>query len=194
MELKVVCNCGQKFVFDVEPVNGRMPVSVFCPVCGRDETQAANDVLAQHFPNQAPPIPVAAVVQPAVASLPPPPIAAPAGGLRISHAAPAPMAATAGVPPLPSAPRAITPLKPVVMKPKLAWYEYLWIGLPLVLIALGGAIGGACGGAACALNRTVFLKTQNSILRYVWTGLISAAAFVAWFVVAAILLGFLHRV
>lgn len=183
MELKVVCNCGQKFAFDVEPVNGRMPVSVFCPGCGRDGTQAANDVLVQHFPNQAPPIPVAVAVQPAART-------APTGRLQINLSAPA---AAGAPPPLSAAPRVIAPLQPVATKPKLVWHEYLWIGLPLMLIVLGGAIGGACGGMACALNRTVFLKTRNPILRYVWTGLISAAAFVAWFVVAATLLGFLHR-
>jgi hypothetical protein len=184
MELKIVCNCGQKFAFDVEPVKGRMPVSVFCPACGRDGTQTANDVLAQHFPDQAPPIPLAITVQPAVAAAPTPPV----GRLQINRSAPA---AGGAPPPLP--PRVIAPLQPVATKPKLAWYEYLWIGLPLLLIAIGGAIGGACGGAACALNRTVFLKTRNPILRYVWTGLISATAFVVWLIIAAILIGFLHR-
>jgi hypothetical protein len=70
MEVKVACRCGQKFAFDVEPVNGRMPVPVSCPGCGRDGTPAANEILAQHFPNQAPPIPVAIAVQPAVTAAP----------------------------------------------------------------------------------------------------------------------------
>ena len=47
MELKVICNCGQKFKFDVEPVNGLMPFTVNCPVCGLDGTGAANTLLAQ---------------------------------------------------------------------------------------------------------------------------------------------------
>jgi hypothetical protein len=46
MELKVVCGCGQKYKFDVEPVNGRMPFAVNCPVCGVDGTVAANAILA----------------------------------------------------------------------------------------------------------------------------------------------------
>jgi len=28
MELKVVCDCGQKFKFEVEPVNGQMPFNI----------------------------------------------------------------------------------------------------------------------------------------------------------------------
>ena len=49
MELKVVCQCGQKFKFDVEPVGGRMPFQVNCPVCGVDGTAVANQLLAEKF-------------------------------------------------------------------------------------------------------------------------------------------------
>lgn len=40
--VKLVCACGQKYSFEVQPVNGRMPGPVFCPVCGRDGTGEAN--------------------------------------------------------------------------------------------------------------------------------------------------------
>lgn len=191
MELKVVCDCGQKYKFDVEPVNGRMPMKINCPACGADGTAAADGILAQTFSNPAQPIPEALATQVAVA--PAPPVAAPgpsAGGLRINRPTPAP--AVVAPPPIPSAPGPIAPLKPPGPKPNLTWYQYIWIGLPLLLIAIGGAIGGACGGAACAINRTVFLKTSNPVLKYVWTGIISAAAFVVWFIVAALLFGFVH--
>jgi hypothetical protein len=59
MEIKLGCGCGQKYKFDVEPRNGRMPVQVACPVCGADGTEIANHYLAQQFPNPSPPIPVA---------------------------------------------------------------------------------------------------------------------------------------
>ena len=94
MELKVVCNCGQKYKFDVEPVNGRMPVTIACPVCGADGTEKANGLLAQQFAVQPPPIPI--VQRPAIAMAPPPPVAASASGVRVNrpppvaHAAPAP--------------------------------------------------------------------------------------------------------
>lgn len=45
--IKVECQCGARFAFDVEPVEGRMPVAVFCPVCGADATERANQVLAE---------------------------------------------------------------------------------------------------------------------------------------------------
>lgn len=45
--VKLQCVCGQKYTFDVEPVNGQMPYAVTCPSCGADGTEAANLVLAQ---------------------------------------------------------------------------------------------------------------------------------------------------
>jgi hypothetical protein len=49
MTIKIICGCGQKYVFDVQPFNGRMPVPVRCPVCGHDGTVAANEILARTF-------------------------------------------------------------------------------------------------------------------------------------------------
>ncbi len=45
-EIKVECDCGQRFKFDVSPVNGQMPYVVNCPVCGADGTAKANAILA----------------------------------------------------------------------------------------------------------------------------------------------------
>jgi hypothetical protein len=95
MEIKVQCDCGQKFKFDVEPVNGRVPFTVNCPVCGADGTPRANVLLQQLLPPQ----PVASAYAP-----PPPPAAAPApapapmrpAGLSISR----PHAATPAVAPM----------------------------------------------------------------------------------------------
>ena len=52
MEIKINCECGQKYIFSVDPENGQMPVSVNCPVCGADGTKEANEILAQIFPEQ----------------------------------------------------------------------------------------------------------------------------------------------
>jgi hypothetical protein len=60
--IKIQCGCGQKYAFDVEPVNGRMTSAVACPICGVDGTTAANEMIAQTL-----------VAQPA-APPPPPPI------------------------------------------------------------------------------------------------------------------------
>ena len=53
MEIKIACNCGQKYIFSVDPENGRLPTSVHCPACGADGTSEANEILAQMFPPPA---------------------------------------------------------------------------------------------------------------------------------------------
>jgi hypothetical protein len=46
MPIKIHCGCGQKYRFDIEPICGRMPAAVSCPVCGNDGTIAANELIA----------------------------------------------------------------------------------------------------------------------------------------------------
>ena len=58
----------------------------------------------------------------------------------------------------------------------------------MLLVFMGGAIGGACGGAAWALNQQIFQKISHPVLRYVWTGIISVAALLAYLVLAAVFL------
>jgi len=45
--VKIDCECGQRYAFEVEPVNGRVPSPVACPSCGADGTAAANAIIAQ---------------------------------------------------------------------------------------------------------------------------------------------------
>ena len=127
MEIKVVCGCGQKFKFDTEPVNGRMPVKVACPGCGADGTESANQFLAQQWPNQPPPIPVALLAQPAA-----PAAGAPAGVLRVSAPALAPVTA----PPPPITPPAA---RAGASKPEKSG-EYS-LGLGVLGALLGAALG-----------------------------------------------------
>jgi hypothetical protein len=55
--VKIFCACGQKYAFDVQPVNGAMPVPVNCPVCRRDGTEQANQVIAKILNGQTQPLP-----------------------------------------------------------------------------------------------------------------------------------------
>ncbi len=68
--IKIQCGCGQRYAFDIEPVNGRMTSTVACPVCGVDGTAAANEMIAQSLATQpeAPPSPpLATRLRPAAA-------------------------------------------------------------------------------------------------------------------------------
>src|SRR5438105_258272 len=89
LPVKVVCGCGQKYSFEVEPYNGRMPTTIACPVCGADGTAAANEIIARSQAAPPPPRPAP--------SLAPAPI--PVGATRLQSAAPPP-APVAGVAPL----------------------------------------------------------------------------------------------
>ena len=45
--IKIICGCGQKYAFNVYPLNGQMPAPIQCPVCGMDGTAVANEAIAR---------------------------------------------------------------------------------------------------------------------------------------------------
>jgi hypothetical protein len=45
--VKIYCACGQKYSFEAQHADGKMPVPVACPVCGRDGTPDANRFLVK---------------------------------------------------------------------------------------------------------------------------------------------------
>jgi hypothetical protein len=55
--VKIYCACGQKYAFEVQPTDSRMPVAVACPVCGRDGTGEANQYLARILKGKTQPLP-----------------------------------------------------------------------------------------------------------------------------------------
>jgi hypothetical protein len=101
--VKVQCDCGQRYAFDVEPVGGVLSSSVACPACGADGTAAANAFIAEKVRGQpaAAPASSAGVVrlsaQSAVTVSPVPPATQGQGGLRVS-AAPAQTEASSAAP------------------------------------------------------------------------------------------------
>ena len=52
MPVKIQCGCGQKYAFDIEPVCGRMPGKIACPVCGLDGTRVANEIIAYQLASE----------------------------------------------------------------------------------------------------------------------------------------------
>jgi hypothetical protein len=45
--ITIQCGCGQRYSFDVEPIDGRVPSVVTCPSCGADGSEATNQAIAQ---------------------------------------------------------------------------------------------------------------------------------------------------
>ena len=88
----------------------------------------------------------------------------------------------------------INPLDPIpqlklqdevlMLAPKLTWYEYLWTGLPLVLLFAGGSLGALIGASAAYANTRVFRSTRSVGSKYALTGLLSVGATVVFFVLA----------
>jgi len=64
--------------------------------------------------------------------------------------------------------------------PPLAWYEYAWMGLPILLVFTGGALGGLFGAAAGYYNTRVFRSDRGTGAKYTVSGLVSLGAVACW--------------
>ncbi|GEM_PF-2127838 len=69
----------------------------------------------------------------------------------------------------------------------LAWYQWIWIGLPIVLVFTGGMIGGMIGGAATYLNMVIMQAARPAIFRYVATLSVSIASVFCYLVLVVLL-------
>jgi hypothetical protein len=69
----------------------------------------------------------------------------------------------------------------------LKWYQWVWIGLPIVLVFIGGALGALIGSIGAIINAKVFRTDINSVLKYIITGSVSIMAVVLYFIVAILL-------
>ena len=62
-----------------------------------------------------------------------------------------------------------------VVRPLNAW-EYVWMGLPALLLVVGGALGGAIGLSAVFVNSILMRRMRNRVARYLFTGVTTALA------------------
>jgi hypothetical protein len=148
MELKIICPCGQKYKFDVEPVNGRMPWAVACPVCGVDGTAAAEQQIREWV------------------SASPAPAQSPTLGLRVApaHAAAVPVFATPAAEAMDSSGgvRTVT----------IGWKNWLWVILALLVIgySVGSKWYRRVKTAARAIAAVTADKSEGETGRqYEWT-------------------------
>ncbi len=74
----------------------------------------------------------------------------------------------------------------------LAWYQWLWTAIPLVLVFLGGAVGGALGGVAMVFNIRILRSDMGGILRYALVALLSFGSFGAYIFFAGLFLSAVH--
>jgi hypothetical protein len=88
-------------------------------------------------------------------------------------------------------PQLIVDDKVINLLEPLRWYQWIWGGLPIALVFIGGALG-AIAVIGFTINTKVFRTEMNSVLKYVITGVVSVLAVVAYFI-AAILFTMLIR-
>ena len=69
----------------------------------------------------------------------------------------------------------------------MPWYVWVWSGLPLVLLFMGGALGGGLGAAAMTLNGRIFRANIHTGLKFAFTGLISLMATFGFLALAIII-------
>ena len=75
----------------------------------------------------------------------------------------------------------------IVLLAALNPLEYIWIGIPLILVLLGGAIGGGLGFVAVATNMQIFRTRLSTPVKFAVTGLITGFVFGAVLILALIL-------
>ena len=69
----------------------------------------------------------------------------------------------------------------------LKWYQWLWSGLPIALVFIGGILGAIAGIAGFSINANIFRAEMNSVLKYIVSGAVSILAVVAYFIAVALL-------
>lgn len=58
----------------------------------------------------------------------------------------------------------------------LKWYQWLWSGLPFLLVILGGLFGALIGISAFFINVKLFHSQRSTAAKFLFTGLISVVA------------------
>jgi hypothetical protein len=75
----------------------------------------------------------------------------------------------------------------IELAPPLKWYEYAWIGIPVLLIFMGGAIGGFVGALGAVASGRVFRGSYSTAAKYGLSALIALGALVAFVVLATLI-------
>ena len=71
----------------------------------------------------------------------------------------------------------------IILVESLQWYQWLWAGLPILLIFGGGAIGGATGFVATSISARIFRSDVNKIVQYAYVAAVSIGAIITYFVI-----------
>src|ERR1700733_15213627 len=54
----------------------------------------------------------------------------------------------------------------IALAKPLRWFEYAWIGMPMLLVFAGGALGGFVGGGSTVVNGRIFRSGRSTLAKY----------------------------
>jgi hypothetical protein len=66
----------------------------------------------------------------------------------------------------------------------LRWFEYAWIGVPMLLVFAGGALGGFVGAGSTVVNGRIFRSDRSALSKYALAAVTTVAGAAIFFVVA----------
>jgi hypothetical protein len=66
----------------------------------------------------------------------------------------------------------------------LQWYEYAWIGIPMLLVFAGGALGGFVGAGSTVVNGRIFRSDRGAFSKYALAAVTTVAGTAVFFVIA----------
>jgi hypothetical protein len=66
----------------------------------------------------------------------------------------------------------------------LQWFEYTWIGVPMLLVFAGGALGGLVGAGSTVVNGRIFRSDRGAFLKYALAGVTTLVGAIVFFVLA----------
>jgi hypothetical protein len=84
-------------------------------------------------------------------------------------------------------PRLLVDGQPVKLAEPLSAFQFIWSGLPLLLIFIGGAVGGAIGAMAFWTNTRLFRSGFSASEKYILAAMISAFSVVVYLICATLL-------
>lgn len=73
-----------------------------------------------------------------------------------------------------------------IVKP-LAWYEWIWSALPILMV-IGSALGGIIGILAFSINARIFRSNLHTLVKFLLTLAVSIASLYVLFAVAPLLM------
>ncbi len=75
----------------------------------------------------------------------------------------------------------------IPLAPPMAWYEYVLLCLPLLLIFIGGVIGGFIGFVGAMINASIIRGQGSIIARYGYALLVTFISYLVFFVIASVI-------